>query len=62
MNQTAYSCVSTTDLIIYAIARDNRTDMELELAQRLMLACQMIEEEQERVVRYDSGRTLKAAS
>lgn len=36
--------------------------MEIELAQRLMLAAAMIEDEQERFEVYDPGRQVKTAS
>ena len=63
MNRTAYSSLPTDELITYALARDNRNDMETELAQRLMLACQMLEaEQQERYYSSDPGRQAKTAS
>jgi hypothetical protein len=62
MKRTSYSCLPTDDLITYALARDSHTEMEVELAQRLMLAVSMIEEEQERLEVYDPGRQVKEAS
>jgi hypothetical protein len=61
MNRTCYSCLPTDDLLIYALSRDNRTDMEVELAQRLILSIDMLKEE-ERYMVHDPGRSLKAAS
>lgn len=65
MKRTSYSALPTDDLIIYALARDTRSEMEVELAQRLMVACQMMAEQQEEDERYlphDAGRPLKTAS
>lgn len=44
MDKTCYSAVGTDELILFACSRDNRTDMETELAQRLMLAMDMLSE------------------
>ncbi len=45
MYLTAYSALDTRDLVAYALMRDSRTELEVELAQRLDLALDMIEEE-----------------
>ena len=62
MKRTCYSCLPTDDLLIYALTRDNRTDMEIELAQRLALAVDMLKEQEERYVVHDPRGQVKAAS
>jgi hypothetical protein len=41
---TPYSVVPASDLVDYALNRDIRTDLEVELAQRLAMALVMLEE------------------
>lgn len=45
MIRTTYSHLDTRELIQFALCRDTRSDLELELAQRLELAIDMIEED-----------------
>lgn len=44
MIETPYSLMPTRDLVELAICRDSRTHLEVELAQRLDLALDMLEE------------------
>lgn len=44
---TEYSCLTTEDLIQYALQRDNRTPMEEELAERLEILLNILEMEEE---------------
>lgn len=44
---TEYSCLTTEDLIHYALQRDNRTPMEEELAERLEILLNILEMEEE---------------
>lgn len=41
---TPYSAVPVQDLVEYALQRDIRTDLEIELAQRLQMALDMLTE------------------
>lgn len=43
MIRTEFAVCTTEELINFALLRDNRTSMEIELAQRLMLAIDKIE-------------------
>ena len=45
MNRTTYSFIPTRELTVFALSRDSRTELEIELAQRLELALDMIEED-----------------
>jgi hypothetical protein len=45
MKITEYASLSTEELILYAQLRDGATSLEIELAQRLTLAIDMIEED-----------------
>lgn len=45
MYQTEYSYLTTDELVHYALTRDNRTSLELELAQRLDIAMEMLFDE-----------------
>jgi len=45
MIRTTYSLLQTRELVEFAMARDARTELEVELAQRLDLALDMIEED-----------------
>ena len=42
MYQTEYSYLTSDELVHYALSRDNRTSLELELAQRLDIALDML--------------------
>jgi hypothetical protein len=42
MRRTVYSVLSSEELIDFALQRDNATDMEIELAQRLNIALDML--------------------
>lgn len=42
MYQTEYSYLTSDELVIYALNRDNRSSLELELAQRLDIALDML--------------------
>lgn len=42
MYQTEYSYLTSDELVHYALTRDNRTSLELELAQRLDIALDML--------------------
>lgn len=44
MLRTEYAVMETKDLIDYALLRDNRRSMEIELAQRLSIAVDRIKE------------------
>ncbi len=46
MIRTVYSTLSTEEVAAFAMVRDNRTDMEVELAQRLLSAKDALEDEQ----------------
>ena len=45
MLRTVYSTMASEDLVEFALQRDNVTQMEIELAQRLQIALVMLEEE-----------------
>lgn len=45
MDRTTYSFIPTRELTVFALSRDSRTELEIELAQRLELALDMIEED-----------------
>lgn len=47
MYQTEYSYLTTEELVHYALSRDNRSSLELELAQRLDIAMDMLMDEDE---------------
>lgn len=47
MLRTVYSHLTTEELLGFAMGRDSRSDMEVELAQRLMLAVDMMDDEVE---------------
>lgn len=55
MVRTSYSFLSTDELVHIALARDKRTEMEVELAQRLELALDKIAELEEENDRLDAG-------
>ena len=57
MRVTTYSCVETIDLIDYALCRDNSTQLEIELAQRLEIAVNMLDEEDEPYTRGTCQRS-----
>ena len=42
MYQTEYSYLTSDELVNYALSRDNRSSLELELAQRLDIALDML--------------------
>jgi hypothetical protein len=42
MYQTEYSYLTSDELVHYALTRDNRSSLELELAQRLEIAIDML--------------------
>lgn len=42
MYQTEYSYLTSDELVHFALCRDNRTSLELELAQRLDIALDML--------------------
>lgn len=42
MYQTEYSYLTSDELVHYALSRDNRSSLELELAQRLEIAIEML--------------------
>lgn len=44
MVHTPYAAVPVSDLVDYALNRDNRSELEIELAQRLAMALTMLEE------------------
>ena len=44
MRETPYSLMPTNDLLELALCRDSFTQLEIELAQRLALALDMLEE------------------
>lgn len=45
MDRTIYSFIPNRELVQFALSRDSRTQLELELAQRFLLALDMIEED-----------------
>lgn len=45
MDRTTYSLMPNRELVQFALCRDSRTELELELAQRFLLALDMIEED-----------------
>lgn len=47
MSETPYSLMPSRELVELAICRDNRSDLEVELAQRLDLALDVLEESEE---------------
>lgn len=59
MYQTEYSYLTTEELVYYALTRDNRTSLELELAQRLDIAIDMLVDEDEDG--YDAGSQSQAS-
>ena len=50
MECTPYAALTTEDLVDYALHREAKTDLEIELAQRLQIALDMLENR----VKYDS--------
>lgn len=44
MQRTVYSALASEELVEFAVHRDNATQMEIELAQRLFVAMGMLEE------------------
>jgi hypothetical protein len=44
---TPYAALAVEDLVDYALNRDNRSDLEIELAQRLAVALAMLAEAEE---------------
>ena len=44
MIPTEYSIMSVEELVVYALSRDSRTPMEVELAQRLVVINDMLTE------------------
>jgi hypothetical protein len=52
MERTVYSLLGSNELTQFALQRDNVTQMEIELAQRLQIALAMLEE----INGADSGR------
>lgn len=59
MYQTEYSYLTTDELLNYALNRDNRSGLELELAQRLDIAMDMLMDEDEDGV--DAGSSCQAS-
>ena len=59
MYQTEYSYLTTEELVHYALSRDNQTSLELELAQRLDIAMNMLMDEDEDG--YDAGSQSQAS-
>lgn len=47
MYQTEYSYLTSDELVHYALTRDNRTSLELELAQRLEIAIDMLMDDED---------------
>lgn len=47
MFHTEYAYMSSNELTNYALSRDNSSNLEIELAQRLLLAMDMLEEKEE---------------
>lgn len=45
MQRTVYSALNSEELVDFALQRDNATQMEIELAQRLGIAMAMLEKE-----------------
>lgn len=60
MYQTEYSYLTSDELVHYALTRDNRTSLELELAQRLDIAIDMLCSEDEDDG-YDAGSQSQAS-
>lgn len=44
MQRTVYSALNSEELVEFAVQRDNATQMEIELAQRLLIAMAMLED------------------
>lgn len=61
MYQTEYSYLTTDELVHYALSRDNRNSLELELAQRLDIAMDMLMDEDEDEDGYDAGSQSQAS-
>lgn len=59
MYQTEYSYLTTNELLNYALNRDNLSSLELELAQRLDIAMDMLFDEGEDGV--DAGSACQAS-
>ena len=47
MKETAYAVMSSRELVELAICRDTSTDLEIELAQRLDLCLDLLQESEE---------------
>jgi hypothetical protein len=63
MKRTIYSLLGSGELTEFALLRDNVTEMEIELAQRLQIAMAMLEEVNGADSRRESeGRRQKAAN
>jgi len=45
MHRTIYSLMSSSDLVAYSLLRNDRSELEIELAQRLYVALMMLEED-----------------
>lgn len=58
MLRTVYSTMASEDLVEFALQRDNVTQMEIELAQRLHIALGMLEEEEDGA---DAGRQSQSS-
>lgn len=61
MYQTEYSYLTTEELVHYALSRDNRSSLELELAQRLDIAMGMLMDEDEDEEGHDAGSQSQAS-
>lgn len=55
MYQTEYSYLTSDELVHYALSRDNRSSLELELAQRLEIAIEMLLGDEDDDDGYDAG-------
>jgi hypothetical protein len=62
MQRTVYSALNSEELVDFAVQRDNATQMEIELAQRLMVAMAMLEEANGADARGESQERRKAAA
>lgn len=62
MKRTVYSIIASDELCEFAVLRDNATEMEIELAQRLTIALAMLEEINGADSRRESQERRKAAT
>jgi hypothetical protein len=62
MQRTVYSALNSEELVDFAVQRDNATQMEIELAQRLMVAMAMLEEVNGADAGSESQERRKAAA